>query len=267
MNLKLGMPTLIEHQTLKESVQLCHELGLNFVELNMNLPQYQVEQLEAFEELHNLAREYGISYTIHLDENLNVSDFNPMVSEAYMETVRRTIAVAKELSIPLINMHMNDGVYFTLPDRKVYLFELYKDTFLQSILKLRQMCESEIGDHGIVISIENTDGYRTYQEEAIEILLESKVFSLTFDIGHSHSHKDIDEPFILQHEDRLRHFHIHDAVKDKNHLTLGSGEIDLKQRLMLAKKLECSCVLETKTIQALKESVVWLQQLSLSGRK
>jgi hypothetical protein len=37
-----------------------------------------------------------IYYTIHLDENMNVADFNPLVREAYLETVRRTIEVAKQ---------------------------------------------------------------------------------------------------------------------------------------------------------------------------
>ena len=64
----------------------------------------------------------GIYYTIHLDENLNVADFNPFVREAYWETVRRTIEVAKRFvelknkhgdkKQPLtINMHMHHGVY------------------------------------------------------------------------------------------------------------------------------------------------------------
>lgn len=259
MNLKFGMPTLIEHQSLQESVLLCHELGLDFVELNMNLPQYSVERLEDYKELGELANQYGIYYTIHLDENLNVSDFNQAVAKAYMDTVRRTICVAKTLGVPLLNMHMNEGVYFTLPEKRVYLFDTYKDTYLKSMLEFRQMCESEIGDDGIVISIENTDGYTDYEIEAIQLLLESKVFSLTFDIGHSHSQNDIDEPFLLQQEERLRHFHLHDAVKQKNHLTLGSGEIDLQNRLMLAKIHNCSCVIETKTIKALQESVCWLR--------
>ena len=36
-----GMPTLIEIDTLEECAALCKELGLHFIELNMNLPQYQ----------------------------------------------------------------------------------------------------------------------------------------------------------------------------------------------------------------------------------
>lgn len=41
-----GMPTLIENQTLEDNIALCKELNLRFLELNMNLPEYQVEKLE-----------------------------------------------------------------------------------------------------------------------------------------------------------------------------------------------------------------------------
>ena len=42
--------------------------------------------------------------------------------------------------------------------------------------------------------------------------------------------------------------------------TLGTGEIDLHQRLGIAKKHDCTCVLETKTVEALKQSVKWLEE-------
>lgn len=33
---------------------------------------------------------------MHLDENINIADFNPLIRNAYLETVRRTIEVAKD---------------------------------------------------------------------------------------------------------------------------------------------------------------------------
>lgn len=91
-------------------------------------------------------------------------------------------------------------------------------------------------------------------------MLQSNCFSLTWDIGHSHGVEDVDEPFFMEHEDRLLHFHIHDARGKKNHQTLGTGEIDLFQRLELAKKHHCRCVVETKTIAALQESIEWIHK-------
>ena len=68
-----GMPTLIETANLEECAVLCKELGLQFVELNMNLPQYQINKIDT-EKVLQISEEYGIYYTIHLDENLIISD-------------------------------------------------------------------------------------------------------------------------------------------------------------------------------------------------
>lgn len=261
MNLVFGMPTLIENKNLEESAALCRELGLEFVELNMNLPQYQLEGLQDIRYLQQIKEEFDIYYTIHLDENLNVCDFNRKVACAYLDTVKETIAISKKLQVPVLNMHMNHGVHFTLPDQKVQLFEQYNDDYMSAMEEFRDMCEQSIGNENIRICIENTDGYRNYERKAIEYLLESDVFALTWDIGHSHEVKDVDEDFLMRREERLYHFHIHDAIGKKNHLTLGSGEISLLQRLKLAEKHHCRCVVETKTIEALRQSVDWLKRI------
>ncbi len=255
-----GMPTLIENKDLEENISLCKELDLQFIELNMNFPMYQIPQLERTEYLKKLARENGIYFTIHLDENLNICDFNPLVADAYMETTERALRVAAELGAPLLNMHMNHGIYITLPDRKVRLFGEYREPYMTAIHKFREMCERTAGSSGVKICIENTDGFQDFEKEAIDYLLQSDMFALTWDIGHSHACGDADEAFLMERKDRLYHFHIHDAKGTANHQKLGSGEIDLAQRLGIAKNGGCRCVVETKTIDALRQSVKWLNE-------
>lgn len=255
-----GMPVLIENKNIQDNIALCKDLGLSFIELNMNLPEYQAENLENTGYFKKLSEKAGIYFTIHLDENLNIADFNESVADAYMETVARTIKAAKLLNIPVINMHINHGVHFTLPDRKVQLFEEYFDVYIKKFQKFKDLCESSIGSDNIKICIENTDGFKDYEKSAIEMLLKSSVFALTWDIGHSNSCQNIDEEFIMQHKDQLRHFHIHDSAGKKDHMTLGTGEIDLKSRIGIAKEHNCRCVIETKTVEALKESVLWLRE-------
>ena len=99
-NMQFGMPTLIENRALEDNVALCIELGLKFIELNMNFPEYQTDHLEQTDRLIRLAEQAGIYYTIHLDENLNIADFNALVSEAYLKTVQRSVKVAAKL-LPL----------------------------------------------------------------------------------------------------------------------------------------------------------------------
>lgn len=254
-----GMPTLIENKNLEETAALCKELGLQFIELNMNFPMYQVPQLEETGYLKDLAERHCLYYTIHLDENLNVCDFNRLVANAYLETVERTLRVAQKIGAPLLNMHMHSGVYITLPDRRVWLFEEYRSEYMAAIRRFRELCEKTAGNSGIKICIENTDGYQDFEKEAIDYLLQSSMFALTWDIGHSHTCDNVDEPFLMSHKDRLYHFHIHDGLGRKNHRTLGTGEIDLAQRLGIARECGCRCVIETKTVEALRESVAWLR--------
>lgn len=270
--MQFGMPTLIENHTLEENAVLCEALGLRFIELNMNFPEYQVDRLEQTDELVRIAEQHHLYYTVHLDENLNIADFNPLVTKAYLETVRRTILAAKAL-LPLrdrygnpaqpltLNMHMHHGIYITLPDRKVQMYERNFETYMQSFAVFRSLCEEWIGDSSIMMAVENTDGFRDYEKKMIAYLLESKKFGLTWDIGHSKAIREADVSFLMEHQDKLIHFHIHDGTETppRNHLALGNGEIDLDARLKLAAERNARCVLETKTINALKQSVRWLR--------
>ncbi len=253
-----GMPTLIETSTLEECAKMCSDLGLDFIELNMNLPQYQLDKID-LDFCKCISEKYGIYYTIHLDENLNVCDFNSYITQAYVKTVVETIEIAKQLNIKVLNMHMAKGVYFTLPERKVFLFSQYKEQYFKSIIDFRDVCDITIGDADIKICIENCDGYEDFQKEAIDLLLKSKVFALNFDVGHNYGIGGTDEEFIMKHKDRLRHIHLHDAKGRKNHLALGTGEMNIRQYLDLANEQNCRVVLETKTVDGLKKSVQWLK--------
>lgn len=274
--MQFGMPTLIENGTLEDNISLCKKLDLRFLELNMNFPEYQLDKLEHTDKFYSAADQAGLYYTIHLDENLNIADFNPLVANAYLETVKRAVEAAKRLislrdkygdkSQPLVvNMHMHHGIYITLPDRKVQMYDRDFDVYFHSFLKFRALCEEWIGDSDIVVSIENTDGFRGYEKRVIEYLLESPKFGLTWDIGHSKATGETDVPFIMEHANKLRHFHIHDGIaksgkqEGRNHLALGDGEINIQERLSMADHRNARCVLETKTIAALKKSVEYLK--------
>ncbi len=249
----LGMPTLLELDTIEECARLCKELGLDFVELNMNMPQYQLQSLDR-DILGGISEKYGIYFTLHLDENTNVSDFNRYVADAYIDTVKGAIDVAIALRIPIINMHLPKGVYFTLPQGKVYLFEKYEEKYLESILNFRKTVEKAIGENGIKLCVENSDGFAEFQLKALNILLESSVFALTYDIGHDFAAGGSDGKFIADNISRLRHMHIHDAVGRRDHLAIGDGEIDIEKYVARAKRNNARAVIETKTVAALRKS-------------
>jgi sugar phosphate isomerase/epimerase len=263
-----GMPTLLETKTLEECAELCRNLGLDFVELNMNLPQYQAEKI-AVTEFERIAKKNSVFFTIHLDENLNPCDFNDRIADAYKSTALQSIEIAKQLSVPVLNMHLPAGVYFTLPDKKVFLFDEHEDAFLEKLASFRDACEAAIGESSIKICVENSSGYgrAAFLQKGLKLLLESPVFGLTFDIGHNCGIGGGDEPIILANRERLSHMHIHDARGERDHLAIGEGALDISKYLAMAQELDCRCVLETKTASGLRQSIVWLKERGWKSKR
>lgn len=261
--LTFGMPTLIETKSVEETVALCGELGLSFLELNTNFPMHQIHLLDA-DRLNRLAERFGIFYTIHLNDEMAVAEFSPAVAGGYRQAVLDTIAFAKKIGVKKLNMHLSDGAKYTMPAEIVYFYGAYREEYLKQMEIFRNLCEDAIGDSGIRICIENTNGFRDFQLVALEILLKSSVFALTLDIGHNYCAKLADELWMMANENRLCHMHMHDAKNAKNdHLALGDGELDLDKFLNLADQHDCTVVLETKTIEGLRKSAQWVKNKGL----
>lgn len=253
-----GMPSLVESENLETDLALCAELGLDFVELNANLPHAQPERLD-IAGLRARLDAGSLYLTLHAEENLGICDFNDHVAAAWLQTVREDIAFARALGIPVLNLHLSSGVYFSLPDRKVYLFERFRDRYLESLLRFRGMCETDIGDSGILICVENCEGFQAFAREGIDLLLESPVFALTWDIGHDHSARWADRGLLLAHRDRVHHMHFHDATGLASHQVPGDGVINLEDRLAFARAAGCRVVLETKSIGGLRRAADWVR--------
>lgn len=264
--MEFGMPYLLEMPSVEACCQLAKELGLSFVELNANFPICASERLDP-SELRRLSERYGLFFTYHVEEECNPFAFNDAVRCAWLETLRHALTLARSLDMPIVNMHLPSGVYITLPGRRTYLFAEYEQEYRRAMAEFRGLCEDVLNGSDTRIVIENTDGWQPHEHRAIEDLLESPVFGLTLDVGHSHAASDADEAFFRAHDDRLLHMHGHDALGKRNHLTLGDGEIDLRERFAWAARRSARIVLETKTIAALRTSVVRLPEILAEMRE
>jgi len=253
-----GMPSMIELSTVEEAVALCKELGLSFLELNTNFPQQQLHLLDPVE-LKQLADDAGIFYTIHLNDELYVAEFNPHVAKGYCDSVMDAIDFAKKIGAQKLNMHLSGGAYYTMPDRRIHFYDAFEADYLKGMTHFRDLCTQAIGDAPIRICVENTNGYLPFQRKALEILLQSPVFGLTLDIGHNCCAGNADESWILSHADRLLHLHLHDVADCKNdHLPFGHGDLELDKYLAMANTR--TAVVEVKTIAGLRQSIAWLDE-------
>ncbi|PKL12634.1 MAG: sugar phosphate isomerase/epimerase [Spirochaetae bacterium HGW-Spirochaetae-8] len=266
--MQLGMPILIELPDLEANAKLALELGLDFMELSMCLPAYQSEMLHG-EVFKRIADQYGIFYTIHMDEMFDPFTFNKRTRKAFLDTFHDVFVSSRTFCTPVFTMHLSKGTYFTLPDRKEFLYQNHYGDYLISVQEFRSFIEDVIGVENAVLCIENTDGFSSFQQDAIESLLRSPVFALTYDIGHDHSNEYQDRDFMFSHRARIRHMHIHNAIGKRNHLALGEGDIDLREIISFiqsqeASSIPMSVVVETKTVNALRNSIPLLSDSCLA---
>ncbi len=265
--MKFGLPTLVECRDIYACADLAERLSLDFIEINMSFPQYQVRALDVVA-LRRLMSEKRIFYTIHADEQMNPFDFNEDVSRCYFNIMREYIRFAMSLDIPVINMHLLKGVYVTLPGKVILLTDVYREEYLNRVREFIKMCEEEIGASPLKIAIENVDAnpFTTSQLEALPLFMESDVFALTLDIGHDTCLSHADRGVFDKYPDKLVHLHLHDSNGKSAHLPLGTAEVDVAATTKLLPK-DNTCLIEVKTIEGLVTSVQYLRDKGIMPKE
>ena len=260
--MEYGIPTLMDCPEPGALTRYCAENGFSFVEINMTFPWFQPGVLTA-ESLRALSKAYGVGFTIHLHDQVNPFEFSPELREGSLRNIDYALGLARDLALPRINMHLLPGTYSSINGRKAYLYSQYTEQYLDLVRLFRDDVTEKLRGHPAVFCIENTSGYQDFHVKALELLLESPAFGLTFDIGHSFRAGGGDEGVILSHRDRLCHFHIHDCDVRANHLALGEGRLDVRRYLDMAHALDATVVTEVKEASALLRTRQYLTEHGL----
>lgn len=253
-----GMPTLIELKGLEENMRLCKSLGLDFVELNMNVPEYQTEALNMID-ITTLKKKYGVEMTLHLPENLYFADFNTYMRKAAFEVFREAAEFAAKNEVKLMNMHMHVGTFFKMPNEKIFLQGAYKDTYLKYVKEFKAHIDTCLEGTDVKLCIENAcDFHHDFIRDGIEVLLDSDHVYLTWDTGHNAKGGYKDQVLLFENAKSIRHVHLHDCAFGSDHLPLGTGEICIDTVMSRLTDTCESIVLESKTIEGVRRSVIHL---------
>ncbi|MFD3157720.1 sugar phosphate isomerase/epimerase family protein [Haloimpatiens sp. FM7330] len=258
MTFKLGMPTLIEKDSIEENVILCNELGLDFVELNMNLP-YCMPNSNSPEELLRMKEKYNIEFTLHFPEEIDFACFYEEIRQANISLFQYIATWASKFGVEKINIHLNPGVYFTLPHKKMFVYdknkELFMEKFKDSLCKIVKIASPL----GIKVCIENMQVH-SFIESTFKDLCEVSEAHFTWDVGHDAAAGYKIEKIYSKYPHKVSHMHLHDYNGTSDHQILFDGHIPIRDRIKFAKDNDLSVVLETKTVDALKESVKRLKE-------
>lgn len=256
--MQYGMPTLIELNGLEENMKFCKSLGLDFVELNMNVPDYQIEALESMN-IRSLKEKYGVEMTMHLPENFYFADFNESMRGAAYAVFDKVASFAIENDIKILNMHMHVGTFFKMPHKKIYLQEAYLETYLNHVRAFVNKIDACLKGTDIRVCVENAcDFHHDFIQAGLDELLKSDHVFLTWDTGHNAKGKYKDQVVLFGKANRIGHVHLHDCAFGSDHLPLGTGEICIDSVMNKLSEVCQSIVLEAKTIEGVRKSMIHL---------
>ncbi|XMB86137.1 TIM barrel protein [Mycoplasmatota bacterium WC44] len=249
--MKIGMPTLIELPSILDNLELCYEIGCDFLEVNLSFPFEFDEAI--INEINQVKDKYGIELTFHFPENIDFAHNNEILRKSFLDYFDYVLELSKKLGIKLINMHLEPGIHINLPTKKVRIYEEYNDMYIRNIdSSLKYMLE-KCNINNIRLCVENTKMF-PYMLDTVLRFNNCGGF-LTLDVGHDSSAKDMFREFIDSNNLNVLHMHLHDEKNGKNHLELYSGSLDIDELINYAKNNDLSVVVEVKTVDSLTRSI------------
>ncbi len=256
--MKLGMPILFEYNSLEENFKLAKELGLDFVELNLNFGYCRGEM-----ELGNvkeLLDKYGLEATLHFYDEADFGTYDEVV-EAYTKLLVKYAKLGNGY-IKLINFHNNGGPVVTISGTKNYLYQKEYATYLPKLLNNFKKVEQVCSENGAKMVIENVDTAKgaAFLMDNFEAF-NNAGFGLNLDTGHDSLMGGDFLKMIEGNNLPLNEMHLHDSDGKKCHLSLGKGTLDLKHLKELAVKNDAYVLVEVKSSEDLRESIPFFRNL------
>ncbi|SFK83123.1 Xylose isomerase-like TIM barrel [Paenibacillus sp. 1_12] len=162
--------------------------------------------------------------------------------------------------IKTLNMHLNTGIYFTLPHTRVWINEQYESNFLELLYESYVVLYHLAETYNVELCIENTGNfYIPYIRKALDQLSIFDNFYLTWDVGHDAKAGFEEKPVFNHFKNRIKHMHLHDYNGKLDQQALYSGIVPINNSLDFAREHDCSVVIEVKTSESLTESVARLK--------
>ncbi len=238
----LGMPTLLEFKSIDENIRFAKKNNLDFIELNYNMPYVKKGISNHLDE--------SLKYSIHFYDDIDLAIDDEIIRNAYIASFEKMILDVKHLNIMSVNVHLNCGPYTTIDGCKFYNYENDSEFVLRltsTLKKFREICNK----YNITLTIENIITPPFIISAFYSLINDG--FNITFDIGHDAVYDYSFYKFVLENNKDLFEVHFHDAFKDKCHLELKKGSLDLSKYFRLAKRK--NVVLEVKDSQSLEKSI------------
>lgn len=260
---KIGMPALVECDSLTELVHLCLELKLDFIELNMNMPYNFIENIDP-KRLREISEERNIEFTMHMPDEADLGTFYESVRKGFVELFLDTLDWSYKAGVKLLNIHIIEGAKMTLPDEKIYMYDKYSEEYTEKFIRSIETLSEKAKEYDVTIAIENSHNFgKVYIQKALDNALLYPNVELTWDTGHDAISDFTDKEYLMRNIDKIAHMHFHDAKGKNDHQIPFDGDLNIEELIEFAKEQDIRMLIEVKSIDALKKSVKVLREKNL----
>lgn len=254
--MRIGMPTLMEFDSVKENLEIVKELDLDFLELNINM-LYCTPDEDFRNMLIEYKQEYNCDFTMHYYDTVDVSStsryYRNYLYTAFSEIGKYLEGVCKKIVI-----HLEPGAYMTIRSEKQYVYksdEFYVSRTLNTLKTIREVLHT----FGISIVIENVPIHPFM--EGIYKELHENGFMFCYDIGHNVIYnKGLFESIRKKYNLFVSHMHMHNVDGMKDHQELAIGDLDIDGYIEYAIENDIDVVVEVKDLENLKKSIKYIRE-------
>lgn len=247
------MPILVEFHSLSENIDLCKKLNLDFIELNLDIPYCFIDRLDTNSLKNN-------NFTIHLSEKFDVGELNNSLRNFYLNEIEKIISFGIKYNIFKYNLHLDPGIHFSLPDKKIFIYEEYIDDYLRAYEDSCNILSKIANKYNATILFENVK-VESYTLKVIDIIAKYNNLFFTLDLGHNIRYGNLAKEKFMEYSNKIKHIHLHDFNGSKDHQELFTGLLNVKEELNFCKQHNLDVLIEVKRKEELINSVNKLRNL------
>ena len=247
------MPILVEFHSLSENIDLCKKLNLDFIELNLDIPYCFIDRLDTNSLKNN-------NFTIHLSEKFDVGELNNSLRNFYLNEIEKIISFGIKYNIFKYNLHLDPGIHFSLPDKKIFIYEEYIDDYLRAYEDSCNILSKLANKYNSTILFENVK-VESYTLKVIDIIAKYDNLFFTLDLGHNIRYGNLAKEKFMEYSNKIKHIHLHDFNGSKDHQELFTGLLNVKEELNFCKQHNLDVLIEVKRKEELINSVNKLRNL------
>jgi sugar phosphate isomerase/epimerase len=229
--MKVGSSVWYGHRPYAKRFEELSQLGFEYFEFALDYPLPDEN-----EEILSAAKEYEIA--LHAPLDILLASPREEVFKASMKVLEKSLKLAEKLEVSYFNFH----AFHLTP---TFLFREVRERSLKNFEKVCNFAINFGEEAGFEVCLEND---RFFTEDYIKGRIR-----LTLDLGHfaveesvwGRDYRKSLEKFVEKHGSRIKVIHIHDVDLElkRDHLPLGSGQLDFDLVNQLIKKIKPTHVL------------------------